>query len=355
MTAASGVPRFEHDPITGESLGLEIEEQRTNLLTYSSEFDNAFWVKAQTNVMENAANAPDGTLTADLVSPTAVLLNHGVFRGTPVSAGVHTLSVYAKAQGASKVLLYGGASGYGFDLANGTMSAVTGISAPQAYSITAVGNGWYRCSITVTTAPTEATFLILETFASTSYTGNVNKGIYIWGAQLEAGAFPTSYIPTTTAQVTRAADNAVMTGANFTSWYNPSAGTINAEFDVATTVGDFGMAVFSIAATSSNGYLLYKGSNQAGLFAYIDNNQSATLGNLIANTLAKATLAYNGVSNVGNLNGAAPLSVPTTAVNLPTQLYIGSSFYGTRFSGRIKKLTYYPQRLSNAELVEITA
>ena len=64
-TAAINAPRFDYDPVTLESVGLLIEESRTNLLTYSEQFDNAVWTKSNASITANAIIAPDGTLTAD--------------------------------------------------------------------------------------------------------------------------------------------------------------------------------------------------------------------------------------------------------------------------------------------------
>ena len=357
LTAASGVPRFEHNPVTGESLGLEIEEQRTNLLTYSEQFDNAAWTKTNTTITANATAAPDGNLTADkLVENTSSGLHQTRTAVGFTISGSYSTTIYAKAgernfiyiatlDPATYRLTY-------FNLVTGTVATK---DASHTASITPVGNGWYRCTVSYS-FPAGVAYIyygaaILDN--SDTYTGDGFSGIYIWGAQLEAGAFPTSYIPTVASQVTRAADSAVMTGANFSSWFNQSAGTISAEFDVVSTAG-LGMSVFSIAAPSNNGYLLYKGASQAGLYAYTDNNFSNSLGNLSANTLAKAAIAYNGISNAGILNGAAPLSIVPVAVKTPTQMQIGASS-GVTLSGRIRKITYYPQRLSNAQLQALTS
>jgi hypothetical protein len=195
QSAASGTPRFDHDPTTGESLGLLVEEARTNNLLYSEQFDNAYWTKDNTTVIPNAAIAPDGTLTADLLYTTTsgVAL---IYRGLgPVASSLYTNTIYLKSAGFTWAFVVGAQGNIVayFNLITGTVGTVgAGLTA----SISPVGNGWYRCSVTHTV--TYLTFHVGPADASGSLasTPSGTSGIYAWGAQLEAGAFPTSYIPT---------------------------------------------------------------------------------------------------------------------------------------------------------------
>ena len=104
-------------------------------------------------------------------------------------------------------------------------------------SIVDVGNGWYRCIITFTTVSTSGAvinpviYLIDNANATRAagMTGDGYSGIFIWGAQLEQGSFPTSYIKTSGASATRSADNASITGENFSSWYRQDEGSLYSE------------------------------------------------------------------------------------------------------------------------------
>ena len=371
QTAASGVPRFEHNPVTGESLGLEIEEQRTNLLTYSEQFDNAAWTKSNTTVTANTIVAPDGTLTGDKVVESNSTSRHEITLASAIAGATagatYTLSLFAKAAGRSYVEVFF-ATGeitnnpYAiFDLANGTVSYSSGATA----SIISTGNGFYRCSITAIPLSTTITpFLGIVNTASTarlnSYTGDGFSGIYIWGAQLEAGAFPTSYIPTVASQVTRAADSAVMTGANFSSWYRQGQGTLFAEASsVSPEAGNF-ITSISQAGSSSNMVALTMTSGKPSSLI-ITNAATQTLTSISSVTLQsnvafKDSVAYstNNASVAGNGVGSALIS--TLLVPRVEQLNIGlNAVGGQHINGTIRKLTYYPQRLSNAELVEMTA
>lgn len=210
----NSAPRFTHDPITGESLGLLVEEQKTNLLPRSEDF-SATWVLQSTSVTTNSAASPDGNLTADLIqglAGTAVKYTYNQIATT--TSGVYTLSVFLKA-GTEQyaVVRLNDQTGVNdsqvrVDLINGTLAAVTnnGTNTGGVATITRFGNGWYRVSLTTTfnaavTILQSAIFLFA--YASISTTTN----FYIWGAQLETGGTPTSYIPTTTASATRLADN----------------------------------------------------------------------------------------------------------------------------------------------------
>ena len=182
-----------------------IEIARTNLVLYSEQFNQANWTKAATTVTANATTAPDGTSTADNVVPSATTAFHSVRQSISVTPSIsHTFSVYAKANGYTKVALADGATGgfaARFDLsAESVISTIIGTTA----TITNVGSGWYRLTATFTTTafstpsitgyPTGAT---LNNFGA-SFTGDGTSGVFLWGAQIEAGETATDYIPTTT-------------------------------------------------------------------------------------------------------------------------------------------------------------
>lgn len=233
--APPNVPRIDFDPVTGECKGLLIEEQRTNLLKYSEQFDNAAWGKTNTTITANAIVSPAGVLTADKLVETVTTGEHTLSFSLGVTSGVsYTFSLFAKAGERSKLRILFSAAGFGtntqdlFNLSTGTVDD----NQSGGASIISMGNGWYRVVVTKTAiATTTSTFQIrvCNTESATNYTGDRTSGLYVWGAQLEVGSFPTNYIPTTTAQVTRAADSASMTGANFSSWYN-TTGTILAKY-----------------------------------------------------------------------------------------------------------------------------
>lgn len=200
MTAPAGVARFDCDPITGKSLGLLIEESRTNLLTYSATFSNAAWTLTNATLTAAATIAPDGTQTAfNLVSNTSTGLQAIAQTITKAaSALAYTSTVHFKAnQYTYSWLQISDGAGNGaivyFNLTTGAIStAVAGIgtafTALSATTPTSIGNGWYRCNITGTS--NTATSLVTQFGSSTNGTsnsvvGNGYSGVFIWGAQAE--------------------------------------------------------------------------------------------------------------------------------------------------------------------------
>jgi hypothetical protein len=191
--------------------GVLIEGSRTNLILRSQEFDNASWTKSGATVTANAASAPDGTTTADTLIEDGTTAPHYASATVTTTAAAHTLSVYAKPAGRSWVYIRIADSGniarvVWFDVTNGVVGATGGgITA----SIQSAGNGWYRCVATIGTAFAGAQNPRIGVASADSvetYAGNGTSGIFLWGAQLEASSFASSYIPTVAAAATRAAD-----------------------------------------------------------------------------------------------------------------------------------------------------
>ena len=364
-TAGTNVPRFDHNPTTGECLGLLVEEQRTNLLLRSEEFDHASWSKAASTTVANAIVAPNGSTVAEKLVEDATTNLHYIFQIISVIAGTsYTVSVYAKAAERSEIYVdlttfnsafLSGSDGY-FNLSNGTVR-LQGANATAR--ISSAGNGWYRCSVTATA---QATVTAVINSGATSngttffYAGDGTSGIYLWGAQLEAGASPTSYIPTTTSAVTRNADVASITGTNFSSWYWQDEGsfycsTFAPKGDIIFGTGDtFDNTQYAqVAAPSSfSTYFRAGGANQA----LLSMPGSSTLNTSFA--MAYATDSFAAVSNGGTVSTDSSGSVPANQVRLK----LGSSAWDTggtnSINGTIRRLTYWPSRLTNATLQAIT-
>jgi hypothetical protein len=367
QTAASGVARLEHNPITGESLGLLIEEQRTNLLTYSEQFDNAAWTKSAASVTTNTIVSPDGALDGEKLVENTALDNHLITQSLTkaASAITYTLSCYLKTNGRNvKLLIDGGTNSNRadalFDLTSGTIivaaAAVGTFSSPVA-SITSVGNDWYRCTLTGTTG-TETTLrsrIWTASGVSDTYTGDGFSGIYIWGAQLEASAFATSYIPTVASQVTRSADAASMTGTNFSSWYAVDQGTLYGE--LAKLSAASGRLLEISDGTSTNRTLIYGSTNLLFDVRVSGVDQAAiTLGSVTSGVFTRVTAAYKVNDFIGAKDGTLS-SADTSGVINPnlTQMFIGAGTGSTGFlNGTIKKIAYYPMRVTNAQLQGIT-
>jgi hypothetical protein len=183
-----------------------------NLLGYTQEFDNAAWTKTAASITANAATAPDGTLSADKIIATAVLTTHSAGQNlTVISGTTFTGSVYAKAgeyNFAAVLLLttFAAAQIVICDLSTGTISSTSG--SPLATSVTDVGNGWYRISITqVTNAAGTATMQVRPSNVgtTTAFTGDGTSGVYIWGAQLSNSGSLDPYVYNPAAALTSTA------------------------------------------------------------------------------------------------------------------------------------------------------
>ena len=189
LTGQSNEARFDHNPTTRESLGLLIEEQRTNLLTYSADFSNAAWVKSQATITATANIAPDGTQTASKLVEDTATAAHACRQNITVSSGAsYTFSVYAKAGERSQIQIqyFDGTTNKfpTFSLIDGTKQVDGGIG--TNWTSTNAGNGWWRFTISVTSAGTTAQcYLYPASSGNNSYTGNGYSGIFLWGAQLE--------------------------------------------------------------------------------------------------------------------------------------------------------------------------
>jgi hypothetical protein len=244
-TVASGQSRLNYPLIDGVVNGCPshlLEPQRINLFTYSEELSN--WTNIQNvTVTDNDIVSPDGSQNASRINETTVNNVHRLFLNPTVASAKHTFSVFLKA-GTRKwayLRLDGGTfePRTWFDLENGVLGTV---NSDHIASIEDFGNGWYRCSVTIagTTYDTTPLGIIAITTGNNvySYAGDVNEYIYAWGAQLEQGSYPTSYIPTSGTIATRSAETANNSGD--ASTFNSSEGVLMAEIsalDISTTNG----------------------------------------------------------------------------------------------------------------------
>jgi hypothetical protein len=364
-SASANTPRFDYDPVTLAARGLLIEEQRTNLLTYSEQFDNAAWTKVAASISANAVTAPDGATTADKLVEDSTNAAHLVQRSNSVTSGTaYTYSVFAKAGERTRIRVSGGAAAFGandaiFVLSNGTTTGVSGCTA----TIQSVGNGWYRCiwTATATATTTPNFFIYLDNGSTTSYQGDGTSGAYIWGAQLEAGAFATSYIPTTTAQVTRIADSATMTGTNFSSWYNATEGTLFAEAAAYRGGGATQRRIFVVDDGTANNRMTLRFDITPTNVAFTDNVSGVLVGNItsastvVADTFYKNAGAYKLDDFAFGLSGTLVGTDTSAAVPAVNAARIGCSSTGEQINGWIKRISYYPRRLTNSELQAITS
>jgi len=366
----NSAPRFDHNPTTGESLGLLVEEARTNgirnntmvgavagtpgtnpnLWAYVTAQSNGLTVSVVGTGTESGINYIDYRFNGTTVaSPLGVAF--GIDTATAATGQTWTNSLYWK-------------------LAAGT---TTGVSVWQIGVIENTSGGAFVSGANyVQTAPTTASLITQRPLATRTLSGGATVGqvvhtvsftvtgnttmdftLRLGMPQMEQGAFATSVIPTTTATATRAADVASITGSNFSSFYNQTEGTVFADaISVATNTN-----VFSISDNSTNNRIqLETGSNtrrfritSSGSARY-DNSVSYTFG-----TQGKTVGAYLATSTNHATNGT--LGSTSTASPLPVvdRIYIGSNAAGSLpNNGTIKRLTYWPTRFTNPTLQAIS-
>lgn len=352
------------DFLNNSNGALLLEPSRTNFQR-ESEYATG-WIAEGATLANNEAISPSGELNASKITAIATNASH---KGYPpfvsgiVSGQPYTATVFMKSEGYSISYIRDGYSGRYviFDLDNGTV--LSEVSATG--SITYYGNGWYRCSATMNTVA--ANFRmdtgILELSSqnpSTSWLGDGTSGIYIWGAQLEAGSYATSYIPTQGATATRVAENA----ENLNLPVSPTAYpfTIYSE-SIFRENNAFSNAPFAYSFLNSSVTDNYYAVNMLNnkIQAYTREGTeiiTQSTSNFNINTFYKIAVVWT-ASNIylyinGNLEGT---SVNTISFNSNVNdLFIGKlrsvSDTGTRTS--IKSLTFFNKELTNQELINLT-
>jgi hypothetical protein len=332
---------------------LLLEPQRSNLILQSENFTSTWLPNGAVTITANTTISPDGYQNADTILAT------GAFNGAyqaPISvanATQHTFSLYVKNISAATSISIGIAANpntatINFNAVSGTINSVA--ASITASSVTNAGNGWYRLSGTYTTTGTTNDFIIYATGAMT---------FAVWGCQLEAGAYATSYIPTLGASVTRVADVASKTGIS--SLIGQTEGTLFGEFTFtgvtplmhmfASVAGSYANAVY-VQTYSSTGISLqvWNGAvNQVGI-----NKSGLTVGQNI-----KFAAAYKNNDFVFYVNGLqAGASSSGTVPSGLSQLEVGGYNEGGspfNWSSSMKQAILFKTRLTNAQLAELTA
>jgi len=362
QTASTDVPRLDYSPTTLAPLGLLIEEQRTNLALNSGEV-----LSGGTGgvVVANQITAPDGSLADFFQEDTSSIEHYAGDRVVTVTAGTtYTWSFYAKlglTGEVRRVCVRTGSQGPAsvvFDLETGSSTVISSV---VSSGISSAGNGWFRCWIVYTATGTGGAVFRqqLAKGTNTVYTGDGTSGLFFWGAQLEVGASPTSYIPTVASQVTRTADIALMTGTNFSSWYNQTEGTfVVTARDVSNPLGV--MAATDDGTSANRNSIFLAGATTAVSFRTTVASvvvSDIAVGTIVSGAAFTIAAAYKINDFAATLNGAAVVVDSLGGVPLgQTTLRIGADVANTAFiGGHLQRLTYYNTRLTNAELQTISS
>jgi hypothetical protein len=364
VPSVTNTPRIEYGP-GGDVLGLLMEAARTNLMTFSQDLAGADWSSLQSSLTSNATTAPDGTATADLVTEDGGSSAHGYVNNRTLAVSTtYTTSFWAKANGRTWVAFRATGTGWlnsdqaaFFNLSGA--GAVGTLGTGMTGTITAFPNGWYRCTCTYATAAAAGTGtgtrLALASADNTQiYAGNSTSGAYFWGVQQEAGAFASSYIPTTTVSVARTADSCIRTlGSEFSA----TAGTVVVQGRASggqDAVNGQHVWEFNNATSANRIRLLRFFGTETARFQVTDASVSqaildATFVNL---TPFKSASAWAANDFASSFNGAAVLTDGAGTVPTITSLNIGYTAVGADvMNGHIRRFDYYPTRQTNAFLV----
>lgn len=347
QTAAGLLVNFAANTPRITDQGLLVEEARTNLALRSQGFANATWSKSQINEATSVVNAPDGTATASTITPTAGGTVHDLFQALAAANGTYSESIWMRA-GASNFGFINLQSGANYltivvNLATGavTQTAAAGLASLTSSSVSAYVNGWYRVNLTGTLGAAIAYVCVGVAGAATGNTFNGGgevvfstaagtENIHIWGFQLELGAFATSYIPTTTVAVTRAADVITLTGAAATAALAAKA----AYFETNGVAG----GTFPRFADYSGGLQLYFNSTtQVSIFS--GTTATATIGG--AGTyagLVKAAYGFDATSRTVKANGGTAATDANAVTGQSGTVTLGNNAGGNRaLNGYLKR------------------
>lgn len=350
--ATNNQPRFDYDPVTLACKGLLIEESRTNLLTYSIPDAGVptGW----------SVGFATGSYTHTLVTGSPLLVNQNMIKNEQTVSGRSPLTkaVTLSTSTTYTLTVY-------VDLANttatGDIVAVTNFTGATFtttyYKSKADADSSGRITIVFTTAA-DATGTISIGIGAT---GNDTGVAVVGGWQLEAGAFATSYIPTTTTALTRNADVATMTGTNFSDWYNQSEGTFVATFILNTV--EKNSPVVEIADVSNNRQVLMGNYSTAARTRFIGYSGGSSVTDMYpstpatTNTIRKVAVALKTNNNSLGVNGVESVSdLSSTLPNTMTQVLFGNTIASSaqQLNGYVQKFYYYPLRLTNTEVLSFS-
>jgi hypothetical protein len=357
-TAAVYQPRYDYDPsvVPAQPRGMLIEESRANVCVSVNS-----WTGGLANITRttNAAISPDGAQNATKIEASVVTTTSFTQSITATGTGAHTYSIYAKVGTATNI-------GNRFLIRNSTTATnLVGIilnygdgtftysAGSTGATTTYVGNGWWRISLTSSAITSGDLITVYAGFAS-AVTVTIGDYFYLYGSQVELGAFATSYIPTVASSVTRVADVVRWTSAAFSSYWNASAGSIIAEAIVPNTGGTTRRILAATDGGTSNA--IQSGVPVSGISGYFEVRNSGVaelvgtsgafaVGNVFRNAIAYKLNDYAFATNAGTVGIDTSCAVPT--VNRVTLGYYDSGVY---MNGYIRSFAYYNQRLPDAIL-----
>ena len=359
ISYATDEPAFEFNA-DGSYKGLLVEPAATNVCKQSEDI-NTTWSPSNATITTNATTAPDGTTTADKLEATATGSGAQVNQNITTSAGTYTFSVWLKEGNTTTTairLTDAGTADTEAELTWATRT-VSGTGGVTARVVTDLGSGdWIRISLTYTLPAGGSD--VVRIFAGASTGATAGEYVHVWGAQVETGPIATSYIPTTTASVTRTKDDITLGSAS--SLIGQTEGTLYIEVDWRGTAGTFQVLLDANDGTSNNEIAIYKDASipsQLKMFARANNDIKTDQGidSSGFSGIQKFAFAYktndfelyrNGSSISSDTSGSL------AALGTLTDIDLGHDSATIQANMHIRAVALYPKRLSDAEAEALT-
>ena len=347
-TVANGQSRLNYPMIDGKVVGCPhhiLEPQRTNLLPYSEDFSNAAWIKLNSTVLANQVISPDGTQNADELQFTT---SGGNIYDNVGGSGDGVFSVFAKYKDTQYIRLRSTGSYAFFDIKNGVVGSTLSVIDAK---IEEYPNGWYKCSVIGNN-----TNSLAQIFVSTDGVGTSLGNVYLWGADFQAGSYPTSYIPTNGATATRLAD--VCNDAGTSDTFNDSEGVLMAEVSALAddnTDRKIGIVQGSTQNQVSIGYSISTKKIRAITYDGVVKGETFTN---VYDVLSSNKVAYKYKSgdNVLWVNGfALDTSTNTNILDGVTLNSLNFNASNSDFYGNTKQIQYFDTALTDSEIEELTS
>ena len=335
-----------------------LEKAATNLIEYSEDFSNSYWDKQTTTILSNNAISPDGTLNATKLREIDNNGFHRIRRNASISVSPNaSIGVFAKAGERDWMMIRESAQtgAYAFFNIKEGYIGESGLSAVP--KIEDYGNGWYRCSFSKNLTNSSIDIRVCLSDGVDTYQGNGISGIYIWGAQLEQGSYPTSYIPTQGTIQTRVAETA--NGSGNSEVFNDSEGVLFADISaldndltsrrVAISDGTYSNRIyFEYDETANRVYFVVNsgGVNQVNI-QYDANNLTLFNKLLVKYKANDFSVFFNGFKIGTDTSGITPSGLK--------ELAFDDGGNTSKFYGKTKELGYYDTALTDEELEYMTS
>lgn len=350
--AAAGQPRLD-------GTGLLLEPAATNLVLHAMAFDQAGWTPSYTTL--TPAVCPDGSLTAWTVRETATTRAFRLYQRYLTGEGLHTASIYAKAAERSVVRLRlnntAGTATAAANLADGTLLA----DSVPGTTVTAVGDGWYRLTVSMALTGTDNQLFILlgrDTGPPTTYAGDPACGLHLWGAQIEAGSHASSPIATAGAAAARGPESVTLPLTRLPRAHLPDGppdrGTLLVDVDLT---GAASTPQTLAALSAGDGALRLRLPGDGTVTAAVSSGETesaVSLGPAAAGIRLRAALAWTPDGMAAGANGGAVTACDGTPPGGLGALHLGHADGAEHAGVRLRRVVLYGTRLPDAVLRRLT-